>query len=230
MISVGILDTKGLGHCPSFEFLLAEGERERLEKMNIGKARSLSFFSRLLLMKLYREKIGKDMPEISYTEEGKPYFLDNVCSFSVSHDKDLVVVALSDEGNISVDVQSFCGSEEALKRIEKRFLKDITFNEETLENFDIDVEYFVIDLKKDCVNFKKEREEDIVCKSENDENKDFLIRWTKLEALLKLVGCGFKELKNVNKYLQKVNFKTLFFQHGGQDTALNLAFYENKHF
>jgi (E)-4-hydroxy-3-methylbut-2-enyl-diphosphate synthase len=34
MISVGILDTKGLGHNPSLEFLLPKGERERLEKIN----------------------------------------------------------------------------------------------------------------------------------------------------------------------------------------------------
>ena len=227
MISVGILDTKGLGHNPSLEFLLSKKERERLEKINMGKARSLSFFSRLLLMKLYEEKMGTSMPEISYTEEGKPHFLDNVCSFSISHDKNLVVVALCDEGNVGVDVQSFCGSGEALKRIEKRFLKDITSSEETTETL-IDVECFEVDLNTEGINFKKTCEKNIVCESENCEKKDFLLRWTKLEALLKLVGFGFKELKNVNDYLQSIDFKTWFFQHGGQDTALSLAFCKRK--
>lgn len=224
MISVGILDTKGLGHNPSLEFLLPKGERERLEKINKGKARSLSFFSRLLLMKLYREKTGKNMPEISYTEEGKPYFLDNVCSFSISHDKNLVVVALSDDESVGVDLQSFCGSDDALKRIEKRFLKDVVFNEEKSESFENKVEYFAVESNIDCVDFKKVREEDVVLKKQHGKNMDFLMSWTKLESLLKLFGCGFKELKNVNEYLQKTSFKTCFFQHGGQDVALSLAF------
>ena len=226
MISVGILDTKGLGHCPSLEFLLAKGERERLEKMNKGKARSLSFFSRLLLVKIYEEKTKKKLPEISYTETGKPYFRDDVCSFSVSHDRDIVVVALNDEGNIGVDVQSFDGSEAAMKRIEKRFLKDIAVDEEKITNLDIRFDFFTLDSSNDSIDLKKTGEKEMIFKNEKSEIKDFLLRWTKLESLLKLVGCGFKETKNVNKYLQTTSFKTSFFQHGGQCFALSLAFYK----
>ena len=226
MISVGILDTGGLGHCPSLEFLLPEGERKRLEKERIGKERSLSFFSRILLMKIYEEKMGKKIPEISYTEEGKPYFRNDVCSFSVSHDKNLVVVALSDEGDVGIDVQSFDGNEAAIKRIEKRFLEDIPACEEKTKKANIKFDYFKLGALDKSINLEKRDKNELFFKCEKIQNKDFLLRWTKLEALLKLVGCGFKELNNVNKYLQNVDFETSFLQHGGRCFSLTLAFYK----
>ena len=40
---------------------------------------------RQLLRKLYRQEIGEDLPEISITDRGKPYFPDSPWHFSISH-------------------------------------------------------------------------------------------------------------------------------------------------
>ena len=52
---------------------------------------------RELLGKLYREMTGEDAPEIAIADRGKPYFVEGPWHFSISHTKDHVFCALSDE-------------------------------------------------------------------------------------------------------------------------------------
>ena len=52
---------------------------------------------RELLGKLYREVTGEDTPEIAIADRGKPYFVESSWHFSISHTKDHVFCALSDE-------------------------------------------------------------------------------------------------------------------------------------
>lgn len=226
MITVGILDTKGIGHCPSLEAFFSKKEKERLEKTRNEKVRSLSFFSRLLLTRMYEEKKCKKLPQISYTEEGKPYFENGECSFSISHDKDLVAVVLSEE-DVGIDIQSFSREKDVRENLEKRFFSGVFEDIKKYEDFDIDIVFFEVSSEKEIFSLKT-CEKKLQLGYENEENKEFLLRWTRLESMLKLVGCGFKGFKEVNNYLQKINFKTCFFQHGGLPVALSVASYKKQ--
>jgi phosphopantetheinyl transferase len=231
MIFIRILDTKGLGHCPSLESLLSEEERERLSKIKNDEARSQSMFSRLLLMKTYEEIYGEKMPEIHYTNEGKPYFDGYVCAFSLSHNENFVAVALNTDGEIGIDLQSFKWSCEARERIEKRFLSRVLFdgfeslnkNEKDAKKEKVSFSFFEI---SSCDGFEISENKSIklISKEEMDQNESFLLRWTQLESLLKLSGGGFKDFKNINNCLQKTKVETRFFQHGGIPFAVSVAF------
>ena len=50
---------------------------------------------RELLSLLYRETTGEECPEIVVAERGKPYFVDGIWHFSISHTKKHVFCALS---------------------------------------------------------------------------------------------------------------------------------------
>ena len=59
---------------------------------------------RKLLENLYREHIGKLLPEIAVTERGKPYFKDTSWHFSISHTPKHVFCALSQK-EIGLDAE-----------------------------------------------------------------------------------------------------------------------------
>ena len=59
---------------------------------------------RELLARLYREATGEDLPPITTTENGKPYFPDSPWHFSISHTEHFAFCALS-RHNIGLDVE-----------------------------------------------------------------------------------------------------------------------------
>ena len=59
---------------------------------------------RALLARLYREQTGHELPPILTTERGKPYFADHSLFFSITHTKNHVFCALS-ENNIGIDAE-----------------------------------------------------------------------------------------------------------------------------
>ena len=59
---------------------------------------------RKLLARLYREETGKELPPITVTERGKPYFMDRSLHFSISHTRRHAFCALS-EKNIGIDAE-----------------------------------------------------------------------------------------------------------------------------
>ena len=59
---------------------------------------------RALLARLYREQTGKELPQILITRRGKPYFADRSLCFSISHTKNHVFCALSDQ-NVGIDAE-----------------------------------------------------------------------------------------------------------------------------
>ena len=63
---------------------------QRLEGRNGHQA------GRELLARAYRERCGREMPQIAVTDRGKPYFVDGSVHFSISHTKDHVFCALAD--------------------------------------------------------------------------------------------------------------------------------------
>ena len=59
---------------------------------------------RALLERLYREKTGRELPEIPVTDRGKPYFADGSLHFSISHTKKHAFCVLS-EHNVGIDAE-----------------------------------------------------------------------------------------------------------------------------
>lgn len=59
---------------------------------------------RALLARLYREATGRELPPILTTERGKPYFADHSLFFSISHTKNHVFCALSEQ-DIGIDAE-----------------------------------------------------------------------------------------------------------------------------
>ena len=59
---------------------------------------------RQLLMALYREATGEDLPEIRTTDRGKPYFPDSDWHFSISHTPKRAFCVLS-RNNVGLDAE-----------------------------------------------------------------------------------------------------------------------------
>ena len=59
---------------------------------------------RQLLARMYEEYVGGTLPEISITQQGKPYFVESPWHFSISHTKCHVFCALS-QRNIGIDAE-----------------------------------------------------------------------------------------------------------------------------
>ena len=91
-----------------------KNDEVRLERFT---AYSTLFFA---LFELY----GKKDVTLCRTDSGKPYLIENgnasKIQISISHSDGLVSVALSDEGDIGVDIQSEIDESRA-ERLEKRF-------------------------------------------------------------------------------------------------------------
>jgi len=221
MILVGILYTKGLDDCASLLSTLSESERRRIEKIKNQERKELSTLSRLFIKKLFEEYFSKKMPEISYGEYGKPFFKDEKTAFSVSYDKGAVAVLISDEERVGLDIQSFEGDEKNRDGIEKRFFSGLVFSPEN-ESFDFEIRFFEAEINDGALGLV-EKDENLTALLANGEKANFLWRWTRLEACLKLFGGGFKDYKNANESLQKAKIKTVFFKHGSEDIALSVA-------
>ena len=59
---------------------------------------------RKLLKALYRAETGEDLPEISITDRGKPYFPDSAWHFSISHTPKHAFCVLS-RNNVGLDAE-----------------------------------------------------------------------------------------------------------------------------
>ena len=59
---------------------------------------------RQLLGELYRRKTGRELPEISVTDRGKPYFIEDPLHFSITHTRHHAFCALS-EVPVGIDAE-----------------------------------------------------------------------------------------------------------------------------
>lgn len=242
MIFIGILDTAGLGKNPSLASSLSSAEQKRIEKIKNKEEKNLKTGSRLLLKELYESCFDEKMPEIFYTEYGKPCFLNKKISFSVSHNNSLAAVAINEGGeDVGIDIQSLSESPARIDRVYKRFFKDIDENllfnsKESAFSGEIKWKFFEI-----CENGIKEASQNkgiaLLSEEEKTENNDFFVikefshdpyssffeKWTSLEAVLKLYGKGFRDFIYVNECLQKSVLKSWFFQYGSGEWAISLA-------
>ena len=223
MILVGVIDINELEYNLSLSALLPDSERKKLDETKSLKRKKEILYSRLLLSDIIKTFFENPMPRILYKREGKPIFENGNLVFSISHDKNLIAVAVSDESEaVGVDIQSFGYGEKTRERIEKRFLSEIDFYTAGENETKIKLLKFTLSEKDSSFKFHVEEIKSL-CGNEENENCDFLRRWTRLESCLKLVGLGFKDLTNVNKYLQKIKFETCFLRPGCEVFCLSVA-------
>ena len=129
MIFLGLIDTNGLGDfTPSLYSYLPNEERERIININNETRRKETLFSRFLLKKMYENVFKKTLPALVYNKFGKPFFENSEVDFSISHSEGIVCVAISEKGKIGVDIQAFLYTLKKRENIEKRFLKNVDFD------------------------------------------------------------------------------------------------------
>lgn len=149
---------------------------------------------------------------IKRTECGKPYLTDILgdpllCStapkskleVSLSHSDGVAVVALSNEGEIGVDIQAEVDQKKA-ERLDKRFLKDVE-----PKNDNMNVRYFYLNLGDEKCSITE-----IFPKISLQ--SDFLTKWTFAESVIKCFGLTFSDISKVNELSKKVKSQTVLFE------------------
>ena len=150
----------------------------------------------LLLSLVVREFLGF-MPQVKFTQSGKPY-IDSGSGlyFNLSHTTDLVALSISDEGSVGVDAEGEIAPERA-SRLEARF-----FSELSISSRPLDVKYAFCKISEDgrFSLFTEKEESPTVSKlggatlSRVNQGASFAARWTLYEASLKCNGGGFTSL------------------------------------
>lgn len=121
------------------EYLQAyfDGEENRryIEKIKnrsqTGAAEGL--FSLFLLSKIIDDNFsavrGLQPLVLARADSGKPYFIDSKLKFSISHSKGFVACALSDEGDVGVDIEASAISPDLARKMALRYFSGVDQNE-----------------------------------------------------------------------------------------------------
>ncbi len=190
---------------PNNVILYIENGRSDEVKLERLTAYSTLFFA---LFELY----GKNDVGLCRTDSGKPYLVENgeasKIRVSLSHSDGLVAVALSDECEIGVDIQSEIDDSRA-ERLEKRFFADINIKEEFFSQKLLYLNFSDSDTRL------SEMEKPEKCSS------GFTEKWAYCESLLKCEGGGFGDLKRIQKIQKKTKTQTVKINQNSKQFALS---------
>ena len=180
----------------------SKNDEVRLERFT---AYSTLFFA---LFELYEKK---DLT-LCRTDSGKPYLIENgnasKIQISISHSDGLVAVALSDEGDIGVDIQSEIDESRA-ERLEKRFFTDINIKEEIFPHRLLYLDFSDNDTKL------------LEMEKPSKPGASFTEKWTYCESLLKCEGGGFGSLEKISKIQNNTKTQTLKINQDSKQFALS---------
>ena len=169
----------------------SKNDEVRLERYT---AYSTLFFA---LFELY----GKKDLTLCRTDSGKPYLIENgnasKIQISISHSDGLVAVALSDEGDIGVDIQSEIDKSRA-ERLEKRFFTDINIKEEIFSH-----KLFMLSFTEENVKLEE-------FKNAKAKFDGFTAKWAYCESIMKCDGGGFGSLDKIPNLKEKT--KTIIYK------------------
>lgn len=147
-----------------------------------------------------------DNLSVLYNENGKPYLNlkkgQSKIHVSISHSDTFSAIALSDEGEIGIDIEGEI-EEERRGRLESRFFRQIHFNNAPLEN----VRWSNLEISEKgefCYNpslrfFNIEKDE------------PFSAKWTSAEAAMKCDGRGFSAINELDLLSKSLVFNTKSF-------------------
>ena len=95
--------------------------KQRAEKLQnqYGKSQLVSYCSWQLLKKVILENYNVDIDTLtlSYTDKGKPYFIDSDIQFNITHSNDIIGVIIS-KSEVGIDIQEIV--EYTSKKLAKR--------------------------------------------------------------------------------------------------------------
>ena len=237
MICIGVLRIREEDNLTGLTDFLCEKTRERIEKRKSEKEKKLSLGAYSLLEKMYKKSFGDsvEMPEIVYTGEGKPCFeeekdnksLQNEVKFSISHDEEVAVVALSlCDGEVGVDVQSEPKRRINLEKIAERFFSPFrntkeVVEREKIEKGDISISFYKIENGQIC-----DAEETGF--SISDTPSEFLMRWTLLEASLKASSYGFSKVEDRDAIVNRMRTRSFALALFDREYAVSVAIMKQK--
>ncbi len=147
---------------------------------------------------------GINKANISKTKDGKPYLAadgsDKKIYISLSHSDGISAVAISDEGEVGIDLQSEIDKEQA-KRLDDRFLHDAN-----AETKDLPIDYYYCYLDKEKAVFEKTEFEEA-----KSIDKNFALKWSWCESVLKLYGGGFSDLEKLRENNKSISTEIIEF-------------------
>ena len=184
---------------------LPEDLREYIDKTKNEAVRAERLLAYTSLLSGLRCFFGIKKFSVERTSNGKPYIVTNKSSdgiencedkkiyISISHSDDACAVAISDEGEIGIDLQSEINKERS-DRLSKRFFEDLEYKNEKI-NF----EMYFCKVNDDEATIEKCPSDFFEELNQNDFSADkiFSVKWTLAESKLKLFGGGFSDIKKL---------------------------------
>lgn len=233
MIYAAVLDVTELDvGCEKYVAVLPNGVKKRIENTADTAVRKLRIGAYFMLSVLYEELSGEKMPEILYTDDGKPYFrgASDKYTFGISHDGELAAVAVSDSGDeVGVDIQAVPKRSLHFEKIAERFFaplgkKDKVSQENAAQGDGavcLDERFFSAYGDRIC----EETAESFCEKSltADEAASNFIARWSVLEALLKLSGGGFGELSDAGEIAKRAKTRTVRIKRGKREYSFTVA-------
>ncbi len=220
---------------------------EGLRPKGVGKSLSAErerVAARILLSSAYRDIFGGELPELAYSEYGKPSLSGTPVSFSLSHTDGLALVVFSDEGkSIGADTERITDGKRlvsAVKRfapekyisyLEKRFLKDESPSHSPEYRFmfyrieDGEARLAPENLGIALLSLDSEADSFVIREMPYDEVEGAARIWCTTEALLKAEGrgfCGYRR-EDVTGLASSYFIKSVFLTSGGESFALSVA-------
>ena len=183
--------------------------KEYIENTKNEQTKTERIIAYSALFSSLKEFFSIENPKIKRNTNGKPSLVDSNVHISLSHCDGVSAIALSDEGEIGVDIQSPIDDTKA-ERLTKRFLSEIQPKQE-----DVNIKCFYRTLTENGANFTE-----IVL--ENSDKTDFLSKWVYLESVIKAYGISFSEISKINE-LSK-NTKTCILNYKNSKIAVTTVY------
>lgn len=150
---------------------------ESAKNETVRAERGLAYTTLLCALKTF---FDIDNPAIKRNKFGKPYLADCNIRISLSHSDGTVAVALSDEGEVGIDIQAEIDERRA-ERLKDRFFADFE-----AEGDNLSVKYYFCDISEDKAVIE---ELDLAMAAVDG----FTAKWAYAESLMKLFGRGFAD-------------------------------------
>ncbi len=186
-----------------------------------NKSQKMRHFPRLDLTAIEKYTAILQNVEITRAPNGKPMLVGSDIHFNISHSGDLIVLAMSNEREVGVDVQENIDSARAARLSGRYFTKPIVTHPLS------DAKYFYISQTDRSVDFvfmdKKTPDCILVPRSQNE----YTDVWTVGEAILKCDGRGFEAMTQLDEIAGTAMTDTVNLILDGKRYSLTVAVREN---
>lgn len=203
MISLMVVDASDYLAAKRLNPLLIQKEKEVFEKAGLAgdkksKTDTYTSLAAYLSLEYFLKKCGKEMPNITRGENGKPEFVpctERMPEFNVSHSKGVCLIAINSEKTckgvkIGVDIEQ---NRHVLHQegIQDRYLQNVN---NYLQNTSLDnINLKVYSLSTQTLEPQELSGHATIAPVDGS---GFFDRWCTMEAVLKADGRGFKSIKN----------------------------------